>query len=62
LTNHIDLHGGYTFLFWANPIRAADQVDTTINSTPGGPGRPQVLWREDGFWAQGVNAGMEIHW
>jgi len=62
LTPHIVVFGGYTFLWWVNPIRAGDQVDTTLNLTGSGPARPVIPFREDSFWAQGLNAGVTFRW
>jgi hypothetical protein len=61
-TRHINLFAGYTFLWWLNPIRAGDQVDTVINAGAGGPARPLVPFREDSFWAHGINAGVLFSW
>lgn len=50
---------GYTLLWWDSPIRAADQAD--LLQSPGWT-RPGVPFREDFFWAQGVNAGLQLTW
>jgi hypothetical protein len=67
LTRHLDLFAGYTFLAWLNPVRSGDQVDLVVNPNqgtgpPGGPARPAIPFREDFFWAQGVNVGLDLHW
>jgi hypothetical protein len=67
LTDHIRILGGYTFLYWNNPIRAGDQVDVIMNPSQltgplVGPARPAVPFREDSFWAQGASAGLEFSW
>jgi hypothetical protein len=64
---HVRLFAGYTFLYWNNPIRAGDQVDLNVNVTQlhggqGGSARSAVPFREDAFWAQGLNAGLEFRW
>lgn len=51
--SHVECHVGYTFLYWTNPIRAGDQVDLAGKAT---------LFKEDPFWAQGMNAGVELDW
>ncbi len=56
LTSHLRLVAGYTFLGWANPVRAGDQAELVIN-----PARP-VPFREEFFWAQGVSGGLEVGW
>jgi len=58
---------GYTLLMWDSPIRAGDQVDLDVNPSQfsgslQGPARPGVPFREDFFWAQGVNVGLEFRW
>jgi hypothetical protein len=71
LSPHLRLRGGYTILFLGNVARAGDQIDTTVNPTqrPGllggtpvlsGPARPQFVFRDVDFWAQGFNVGLEF--
>jgi hypothetical protein len=67
LTDHFRLFAGYTFLAWANPVQAGDQVDLVINpaqltgqAVP--PARPAIPFREEFFWAQGVNVGLDVRW
>jgi hypothetical protein len=67
ITSHWQVFAGYTFLGWNNPIRAGDQVDVTVNLSQGigplaGPARPAIPFRENFFWAQGVNIGLEWRW
>jgi hypothetical protein len=67
LSSHVRIRVGYTLLTWLNPVRPGDQI-TPINLSevaPGAPpftGRASVPFREDFFWAQGVNAGLEFRW
>ena len=66
------LTAGYTFLYWSNVARPADQIDRVIDVTnipnfptgarPTGLARPAPTLRDDGFWAQGVSFGMEFRW
>jgi hypothetical protein len=61
---------GYTFLYMSNVVRPGDQIDPQINvnrvpidpafGTPGGPNRPAFDVRTTGFWAQGINLGLEF--
>jgi hypothetical protein len=62
---------GYTFLYWSDVARPGNQVDQTVNVsqfpafTPAGgpligPARPEVLFRQSEFWAQGLNFGVEV--
>jgi hypothetical protein len=67
LSGHLRLLAGYTLLAWANPVRAGDQVDLTINTAQGSgqavrPSRPAIPYREEAFWAQGMNVGLELNW
>jgi hypothetical protein len=67
LTRHIRFRVGYSILTWLNPVRPGDQI-TPINLAqvaPGAPaftGKPSVPFREDSFWAQGGNVGLEFRW
>jgi hypothetical protein len=67
LTSHIRARIGYSLLTWLNPVRPGDQI-TPINLAQVAPGaapftgQPSVPFREDFFWAQGVNAGLEFRW
>jgi hypothetical protein len=62
-TDWLRLFVGYTLLMWNNPLRAGDQVDAVVNlNQPTGPPRPSIPFREDFFWAQGLNVGAELRW
>jgi hypothetical protein len=61
LTRYVRVLAGYTFLGWASPIRSGDQIDLVVNPRQA-PGRPAIPFREDFFWAQGVNAGIDVRW
>lgn len=67
LTNWLRIHAGYSLLTWHNPVRPGDQIEP-VNLTqvrPGGltgPAQPTMPWREDLFWAHGVNVGVECRW
>ena len=69
----ISVHAGYDVLYWTTVVRAANQLDPTIdtrqvpthpNFIPGfGPGvRPIVPLRESEFWAHGFNFGVRIEY
>jgi hypothetical protein len=72
LTQHIRLTFGYTFLFWSSVFRVADQIDRVVNTTefPAvvgqgtmvGPPRPNFTFRDNTFWAQGLNYGVEVRY
>jgi hypothetical protein len=65
-TDHCRTHVGYTLLYWTNPVRPGDQIDSlNLRQTAGdrsGPARPAVLFRDDYFWAQGLHAGLQLRW
>ena len=72
MTRHWKLCAGYSFL-WVNRVaRAGEQIDPVINETQfpilagngalAGPGRPAFNFNETGFWAQGVNVGVELRY
>jgi hypothetical protein len=63
LTEHLRLHGGYTFLYASNVVRPGDQVTPPSNSVgvlPAAPVTPQLSQAD--FWAQGVSLGLEIRY
>jgi hypothetical protein len=62
LTQNVRVFTGYTFLWWANALRAGDQIDLVVNRTPNGPSRPILPYHTDDFWGQGLNAGLELMW
>lgn len=52
---------GYTFLYWADPMRAAIQIDRVVDQAQPAA-RPGVPFKGDALWAQGVNVGLEARW
>jgi hypothetical protein len=63
VTQCVRLYVGYTFLLWDNPLRSGDQIDPVVNTNPGTPpARPGIPFKSDLFWAQGLNAGVELIW
>jgi hypothetical protein len=63
LTSHVRLFAGYTFLLWDGVVRSGDQIDPVVNTRAGtAPLRPAVLFKDDLFWAQGLNAGLDFSW
>ncbi len=52
---------GYTFLYWADPLRAGKQVDRVVDLAQPAA-RPGVPFAGDALWAQGVNVGLEARW
>lgn len=70
LTQHTRLTVGYTLIYWSGVARAGDQIDLDVNpnllppeTVPfTGPARPEFNLVESDFWAQGLNAGVDIRW
>jgi hypothetical protein len=71
LTEHIQIFGGYSFLYWSRVVRPGDQIDTSVNpnlvpTSPsygaGGPGRPAFGFHQTDFYAQGANFGLEFRY
>ncbi len=73
VTDNLKLFVGYNFLYWANVVRPADQIDPGLNynlvptfkaagSTSAGklvrPG-PIMPFASTNFWAQGVSFGLQ---
>jgi hypothetical protein len=55
---------GYNLLYWGSVARAADQIDMNVDPRnqslqPSGLPFPSYTNRTTGFWAQGVNLGLE---
>lgn len=67
LTPHVRLRVGYNLLTWNGPVRPGDQVSPLNLSqlSPGGlrgPLLPLPSFKQDLFWAHGVNSGLEFCW
>ncbi len=73
ITPHAKLVAGYSFLYWSKVLRAGEQIDRSVNenlipvaqyfgATPTGESRPQFSFAETGFWAQGLNIGLDCRW
>ena len=68
-TRHTRVVVGYSGLYWSKVARAGEQIDRNVNSTllPGATPagdltHPQFTVQETGFWAQGVNVGVDCRW
>jgi hypothetical protein len=64
---HLSVHAGYSFLYWSQVARAGDQIDLVVNPAllappiPGAsPLRPAFTFQGSGFWAQGIDVGVEL--
>jgi hypothetical protein len=68
----VRVFAGYNFLFWGSVLRPADQIDGInpffvpalgLGTAPGAvipPQRAAIPFTDSQFWAQGLNAGIEI--
>jgi hypothetical protein len=73
LTPHSKFILGYSFLYWSNVARAGEQINTNVNKStlPNSPAgttptgdltQPQFTFMQTGFWAQGLNLGIDCRW
>jgi hypothetical protein len=68
LTRCLRLTTGYNFLYINNVLRAAEQIDRSINTTQFdggalvGEARPARAVNEGEFWMHGLSAGIELKW
>jgi hypothetical protein len=71
IARRIRVFAGYDFLYLSNVVRPGDQIDRTLNLTgnstlsPGSTGligapRPEPQFNASGFWAQGINVGLQF--
>jgi hypothetical protein len=74
LTDNLRAFVGYNFLYWSNVVRPGDQIDRVLNPRripffqqlnpqtvgPANPNRPVFIFRDTGFWAQGMTAGLQL--
>ncbi len=73
-TRHTRVVLGYSALYWSKVARAGEQIDRNVNSTllpnaaaagvtpTGDLTRPLFTFQETGFWAQGINVGLDCRW
>ncbi len=65
---HVRFTFGYRVIFWDSVLRPAEQIDLEVNpdwlDAPMpenvSPARPRYMFVSSDYWAQGINAGMEI--
>jgi Putative beta barrel porin-7 (BBP7) len=66
LNPNVRIFAGYDFLYISNVVRPGDQIDRTVNGSQinggvlSGPARPATPFNTTDFWAQGINAGLQI--
>ena len=72
ITQQVRIFAGYSFMYWTNVVRAADHINTTVNSsnlpialsqpTGTGPAQPAFTFHDSDFWAHGVTIGLDFRW
>jgi hypothetical protein len=72
ITSHLRVFAGYDFLAVSDVLRPGDQIDRRVNTNQFPnifadtkvvqPALPAVPFRDTGFWAQGLNAGLEFRY
>jgi hypothetical protein len=72
VTPHAKVVIGYSFLYWTNVARAGEQINTNVDAQnvpnspvftqPTGATNPHFTFVETGFWAQGLNVGLDCRW
>jgi hypothetical protein len=67
VTSCLRVYAGYSLLYWGDVARAGNQVDLNINPrllppvmSPVGALRPAARFEDSGFWAQGIDLGVEL--
>jgi hypothetical protein len=68
----LQVYAGYTFFYWSEVARPADQINRIVNPTlipasrtfgaPTGPAQPTFSFQRTDFWAQGANIGLALRW
>ena len=69
-TTHTRILLGYDCIYWSSVARAGEQIDRSVNGStlPGSPGpqtgatAPLFSFQQTGFWAQGINVGVDCRW
>jgi hypothetical protein len=68
------IFAGYDLLYWSQVVRPGNQISSNVNLTQNavldpngqgklvGPAQPAPLFNRSEFWAQGINAGLEIRY
>ena len=66
LTKQCRVSFGYTFIYWSSVARVTDSIDVVVDPSQLPPDanpaavRPSFAFRDTDFWAQGLNAGLQI--
>ena len=74
ISKQLTLSLGFSALYWNRVIRAADQVDGTVDitqipnfpgaagATPTGLARPAAQFNQSDVWLLGISFGVEYRW
>ena len=75
VTDRLTASLGYSLIWWQKVARPGKQIDPEVNphlippeyfpgpdDPPFGPLRPQFTFRDELFWAQGINLGLTYRW
>ncbi len=70
ITTRLRASLGYTLIYWNKVARPGDHIDTVVNpnlfppeADPfSGPLRPQFVFNDSDFWAQGLDFGLRYIW
>jgi hypothetical protein len=72
ISENLRAFAGYSFLYWSQVARPADQMDIGLNEnliptsksfgSGGGPARPAFAFHPTDFWAHGINLGLEFRY
>jgi hypothetical protein len=72
LNQRIRLFVGYDLMYWSQVVRPGDQISHQVNLSQNavldpngagvlvGPAQPAPLFNRSGFWAQGIDVGVEF--
>jgi Putative beta barrel porin-7 (BBP7) len=59
VTPNLSFHIGYNFLWISDVALSGEQTDLNVNlGQPVGPNRPRFVFRDQDYWLQGINWGM----
>ncbi len=70
ITSDLRLSLGYSLMYWANVVRPGEQIDLSVDprfippasATPVASSHPQFNFHETGFWAHGLNFGVDYRY
>jgi len=59
----VSMHVGYSLIFWSDVVTSGRQIDTGVNTSQiggvlVGPARPAFEFRDEYYWLQGINFGV----